>query len=131
MHAHGSWAVQIADAQAVDPRRALAAPLRRPLVDQNLGIHVRDGDVVLRIRGPLPDVERPERVEYHPVPQDRTDAPRHGLDVVDRRDQLWVPVHRRPSVVGRRRARPPVEAYDVTGTTSWRRRSLIAILDYP
>src|SRR6266568_1457446 len=74
------------DLQAVYVRGSSAGLLGLLFGHEQLGSHVLDRDVVLRIGRFLPHVASPCRVHDGLTRQDRAHPSRHGLDVVDGND---------------------------------------------
>jgi hypothetical protein len=61
--------------------------------DEQITAHVRDRDVVLRVVRPLPHIQRPGGVEHPLAGQERPDAARHRLDMVDGGDRRRIVAH--------------------------------------
>src|SRR5450755_4542679 len=100
---------EAAGPKPVPPCRTTVQLLRMLLVDQHGGFHVGDRDVVLRVVRPLPHVQRSGGVQYYRAAEHRADPARYRLDVIDRRDHLWVVSHGNlpvASVRGPRGGRP-------------------------
>jgi hypothetical protein len=74
---------------------AAAEPLWMIFIDQDGGIDIGKWNVVLRILRPFPDVASRYRIEDCLASEVAPDAPRHRLDVVERRDHLRVIAHGR------------------------------------
>src|SRR5579875_2305022 len=63
------------------------------LRDEHAGAHVGGRNVVLRVVGPLPHIQRPRGVEYHLPGKERPDTARNRLDMVDLGDHRGITVH--------------------------------------
>src|ERR1700722_2769120 len=76
----------------MDFDRPTRAVLGGALRDEHIRPYVGDGDVVLRVVRPLPDVAGPGRVQDGLTSQVAADPTRHRLDVIDRGDHGGVVV---------------------------------------
>src|SRR5579875_4087734 len=63
------------------------------LRDEHAGAHVGGRNVVLRVVGPLPHIQRPRGVEYHLPGKECPDTARNRLDMVDLGDHRGIAVH--------------------------------------
>ena len=84
----------VANAQAVPAGPTPTQLLDALLVNQHVGIDIREGNVVLGVVRRFPQVQRPSRVQHGPGSQGCADPPRNRLDVIDRRDHLRIVRHR-------------------------------------
>ncbi len=85
-HEGGTLAVVGADLESVDPGHAPGRPLGGAFVHEHLGVYVGHRHVVLREARPLPYIARAQGVEDRLSGDERPDATRHRLHVVDGRD---------------------------------------------
>ncbi len=77
------------------PRRPELHLLRMILISQELGLDVRERDVVLRVVRHLPHVPSRRRVEDQLVPEEAADPPRRRFDSSAHRSHLGI-VRRTP-----------------------------------